>query len=644
MAIGRISGPLLKANLVRDGVDLAFETDLLYLDVTNARIGINTVSPQADLDVNGTVKSLDLRIDDQAIIADISISGNNIISTTGTIDFTASGGDPTVYHSRLIVDDFLIQGNTISTTVSNSPIELRANGTGTVELQANTNITGDLYVTGDISADGDITIGGNVIVGDQNTDTITLNAKIASDIIPETDITYDIGSGSRRWRDLYINRVFASTEININDLTISGNTISTTASAVTFNTPPNQSVIFNSRLLVDDISIEGNKISTVVSNSPLELEASGTGKIEILSDTDINGSILVYGDFTTNGSVSIAGNTTIGNSNSDLLTINSRINSSLIPTTDITYDLGSAANKWRDLYVNRGFVTNQLILGNFTISGNTISTTASAVTFNTPPNQSVIFNSRLLVDDIRIEGNKISTVVSNSPLELEASGTGKVEILSDTEIFGDLDVNGDVNVTGNVVIGGNIIIGDESTDTITINASIESDLIPRVDNQYDLGSPSFRWKDIYVNDFFTTALNIPALDIGDLEFRDNEITSVNNQDIIINAAGTGAVRLGNFRFASNTITNTVSGAISVIAQTGTGYFKIGTTNGFVPPVGNNAQRPTAYAVVGMTRYNTVSRALEIWDGLAWASPAGASGAVSVTAAEDIAAIYALTLG
>jgi hypothetical protein len=38
MAVGRITGTLLKANLLRDGVDLAFETDLLYLDV-NILIG-----------------------------------------------------------------------------------------------------------------------------------------------------------------------------------------------------------------------------------------------------------------------------------------------------------------------------------------------------------------------------------------------------------------------------------------------------------------------------------------------------------------------------------------------------------------------------------------------------------------------------
>ncbi len=40
MAVGRISGPLLKANLERNGIDLAVETDLLYIDATNNRIGI----------------------------------------------------------------------------------------------------------------------------------------------------------------------------------------------------------------------------------------------------------------------------------------------------------------------------------------------------------------------------------------------------------------------------------------------------------------------------------------------------------------------------------------------------------------------------------------------------------------------------
>ena len=55
MAIGRISGSVLKSNLTRNGVDLAFETNLLYLDVTNSRVGIGTSEPTTALDVSGTI-------------------------------------------------------------------------------------------------------------------------------------------------------------------------------------------------------------------------------------------------------------------------------------------------------------------------------------------------------------------------------------------------------------------------------------------------------------------------------------------------------------------------------------------------------------------------------------------------------------
>ena len=55
MAIGRISGSVLKSNLTRNGVDLAFETNLLYLDVTNSRVGIGTSEPTTTLQVAGTV-------------------------------------------------------------------------------------------------------------------------------------------------------------------------------------------------------------------------------------------------------------------------------------------------------------------------------------------------------------------------------------------------------------------------------------------------------------------------------------------------------------------------------------------------------------------------------------------------------------
>ena len=289
-------------------------------------------------------------------------------------------------------------------------------------------------------------------------------------------------------------------------------------------------------------------------------------------------------------------------------------------------------------------VDNQLNIGNLHFTGNTITSDSGTINFAAAAGEATVYHSRLQIDDLQLQGNIISTTVSNSSIEIDPNGTGAVNVIANTNITGNLAVTGDVNATGNIVIGGNITIGDALTDNIIINASIRSDLVPETDNLYDLGSPTFRWRAIYVNDFYTNTINVPALDVGNLMFRDNEITTTTGQDLYIDGNGAGGVRLGNFRIVDNVITNISTNAITQIAQSGTGYFKIQGTNGFVPPRGNDGERPTAYAVVGMTRFNTNAKALEIWDGVAWASPAGSSGAVSITQANDIAVQIALTLG
>jgi hypothetical protein len=289
-------------------------------------------------------------------------------------------------------------------------------------------------------------------------------------------------------------------------------------------------------------------------------------------------------------------------------------------------------------------VDNQLNIGDFHIAGNTITSDSATINFIAAAGEATVYHSRLQVDDLQFAGGTISTTASNANIELNPNGTGTVNIAANTNITGNLAVTGNVTATGNVVIGGNITIGDALTDVIEINASIRSDLIPETDNIYDLGSPSFRWRSVYVNNFFTDTITVPSLDVGNLMFRDNEITTTTGQDLYIDGNGVGGVRLGNFRIVDNVITNVVAGAISQIVQSGTGYFKIQGTNGFVPPVGSNAQRPVGYQVLGMTRYNNESRALEVWDGITWASPAGASGAVSEIQANDISAGFAIALG
>jgi hypothetical protein len=289
-------------------------------------------------------------------------------------------------------------------------------------------------------------------------------------------------------------------------------------------------------------------------------------------------------------------------------------------------------------------VDTQADLAQFTVTGNTISSSNNIINFVPAGGAATVYNARLQVDNLEITGSTISTFVSNANIELRPNGLGIVDIYANTTVNGNLSVTGNLGVTGNVTIGGNITIGDALTDTITINAAIKSSLIPEVDNLYDLGSETFRWRTVYAQNFFTDMLSLNSLDIGNLMFRDNEITTTTGTDLVLFGNGSGGVRLGNFRFRDNTITNVSSNAISQLSSTGNGYFKIAGTNGLVFPRGTNAERPTAYAVVGMTRFNIDSRALEVWDGFGWASPAGSSGAITGIQAEDVSVAYALTLG
>ena len=89
------------------------------------------------------------------------------------------------------------------------------NGTG------NVNIAGNITATGNITTDGNLTIGGNITIGDANTDNITFNAEINSDIIPDVTNTYSLGSTTKYWSD--VNTLTVTDQIDA--LSINANVI-----------------------------------------------------------------------------------------------------------------------------------------------------------------------------------------------------------------------------------------------------------------------------------------------------------------------------------------------------------------------------------------------------------------------------------
>jgi hypothetical protein len=84
--------------------------------------------------------------------------------------------------------------------------------------------TGNVSVGGNLTVTGNATISGNLTFGDADTDSINLAAEIDSHIVPNTDDTYDLGTSTKQWRNLYIDGT-----AEIDTLTINGTTVTSTA-------------------------------------------------------------------------------------------------------------------------------------------------------------------------------------------------------------------------------------------------------------------------------------------------------------------------------------------------------------------------------------------------------------------------------
>ena len=124
-----------------------------------------------------------------------------------------------------------------------------ASAGGTITFNDNTNITGNLDVT------GNVTIGGDITIGDSDTDGVLFTADVDSNIIPNTTDTFNLGSQSKTWKNVFAN---------VLDL--------------------------------NDIEIQGNKISTTNSNSNLTLDPSGTGIVDVQSSLRIEDTLTVTGN------------------------------------------------------------------------------------------------------------------------------------------------------------------------------------------------------------------------------------------------------------------------------------------------------------------------------------------------------------
>jgi hypothetical protein len=200
-SIGRISGPLLKDNLLRNGVDLAFETDLIYLNVNEDRIGLKTDSPARELEIDNYGQTTNLIVDDNIHLPNIDIDNvSNITTSNGILYLDAAQQINAV---ALAVDNLKIDANRISTRLPNTDLEIRP--TRKLVINANTFVDAGLHATGNITFDG------SVIFGNDDTDNVVFASDIDSSVFPNITNEYGLGNSTNQWKKLWANSVKGTT-------------------------------------------------------------------------------------------------------------------------------------------------------------------------------------------------------------------------------------------------------------------------------------------------------------------------------------------------------------------------------------------------------------------------------------------------
>ena len=636
----------------------------------------------------------------------VIVPNNNVEfgqNLTVTGDITASDINITGVLSAPVISNgnIEIDNNVIRTTDSNSDLELRANGTGTVLIPNNdVQIDNDLNVSGTTTLDiltansvvvnGNITQTGNYV---QTNGTTTLNGQLTVNDkaqFEEIEINTNFITTTTTNADLEL-RAAGTGQVIVpnNDVTITQNLViggNITATGITVEDDLQADIINNG-----DIEIAGNLITTTLSNSNLELRANGAGvvlvpenDVQIDNDLDVNGitnlnDTNITGILTHTGNTVQTGQTTI---NGDIIvngdaTIDGfaqfadvRIETNYISTTTTNSDLnlfaigtGKVVVPSNNLQVNQnlevlgltstanltasGTVTASIFeTSDLTISGNLIENTAGSIVLTASGTGSVE------LEDVLIDSNVISTT-NNDDLVLQPNGTGNVEVDATTSIIlpsgttlqqptgqaGMIRFNTDFN-------------GYEGYDGTNWR---------RLDGVYDLDQNTYITAELnpgtndniirfYVNGALAATLDqqqltANLLNVDDIEVDGNTISTITtNEDIVFAPNGTGSTKIGNFAFKDNTITNTVVDSVTNFTQTGAnGYFKIDGTNGFVIPTGQDSERG-GLAETGMIRFNTTDNRVEIFNGTTWISVAGAGGGVTITEAEDLSIRNALIFG
>jgi hypothetical protein len=160
--------------------------------------------------------------------------------------------------------------------------------------------------------------------------------------------------------------------------------------------------------------------------------------------------------------------------------------------------------------------------------------------------------------DLFIEGN----ADVDGTLNVEGATT----LQSTLSVTSNTTVGGNLSVTGSATVSGNTTLGNAATDTVIFAADVESNILPSLDDTYDLGAVGSEWRNLFIDG--TANIDTAAVDtanVGTLSVSGNG-TITGSLTVVggINAAITGTATSANTLTTARTIAlgGDVSGSAS----------------------------------------------------------------------------------
>jgi hypothetical protein len=381
------------------------------------------------------------------ITASGNITATGNIFANGNINLGNEAGDQTKVVGVFEADNIQIDGTTITTNTTNGSVTITGNATGGVVVE-------------------NLTINDNTISSPSNSD-ITLSPGGTGDVVLSAlrvnGTTLDSSDSSS---------ITLAEAVDVTGALTGTSASFSTTLAVTGATTLTGATTVNNSLTAN--SVTTNTIASNGSNADLSIQPSGTGDV-LISALRINGTTLDSSDSTAitlaenvdvTGTLTTKDVTTTGN---HVITGTSEIGSDITVKGSLIAD-NLTTNSDGDLTLNPAGTGEIVLSGNVTHTGTQTTT------------------GQLNTDNLRFDGNTISTTNSNGGLILDTNGTGSITLTAE-DIIADGTLNTGTMSVGNTLFmmqGSKIQPNDTNLDVVIESngtGSVVLDLVSITDNK-----------------------------------------------------------------------------------------------------------------------------------------------------------------